>query len=144
MRRTVVLLMIAATLHAADSPRDAATGDREKLQGVWRATEFIDGGKKTPAEGVSIEFKGDKITTTVRGQWSVSGTYAIDSEKAPATMDMTFENDGRKATVPAIYELRGDELKLCHPKTGAQGGVRPKVFEATAKTVFATLKRYKP
>jgi len=144
MRQTWLVLIMAATLHAAGGPGDAAKRDREKLQGVWLATEFTEGGKKTPAEGVSIEFKGDKITTAAKGQWAITGTYAIDAEKTPATMDITFENDGKKVMVPAIYELKGDELKVCHPRIKVENKGRPKAFEATATTVLATLKRHKP
>jgi uncharacterized protein (TIGR03067 family) len=145
MRHTALVLVMAATLHAADGPGEAAKGDREKLHGVWLATELTEGGKKVPAEGVRIEFKGNKITLAAKGQAAVTGMYTIDPGKTPATMDITFENDGKKVTVPAIYGLKGDDLKLCHPLLPqGEGWVRPKAFEATAKTVLGTLKRQKP
>jgi hypothetical protein len=56
-------------------------------------------------------------------------------------MDIRYEKDGNPITIPAIYELTGDDLKLCHPS--AEGGARPSAIEATAKTVLMTLKRQK-
>jgi uncharacterized protein (TIGR03067 family) len=120
---------------------DAAKRDQEKLQGVWVATEIIEGGKKASDEGVRAEFKGDKITIAAEAIPGVTGTYTIDPSKAPATMDITHGDDSKKFTVPAIYELRGDHLKLCHPQR--EGGIRPKAFDATAETVLATFERQK-
>ena len=144
MQRTIQLawlvLIVTAPLDAADGLGGAATGDREKIQGVWLAAGITDRGEKSPlAEEMRMEFKGDQITVTVKDVAPVTGTFTVDPGKAPATMDITIERDGKKVVIPAIFEVTGDDLKLCHP-AGESGG-RPKVFEATAKTVLATFKR---
>ncbi len=38
-----------------------------------------------------------------------------DATKAPKWLGMTFARDGKDVTVNAVYELKGDELKICLP-----------------------------
>jgi uncharacterized protein (TIGR03067 family) len=138
MQQTWLVAVVAGAFLAVGG--DTAKPDKEKLQGVWVTTEITSGGKKADLE-VRMEFKGDKVTMTRKGQPGISGTYTIDPDKSPATMDITLEKEGKKQAIPAIYELKGDELKLCHPF--GEGGARPTTFEASTKTVLATLKRQK-
>ncbi len=115
----------------------AAKRDMEKLQGIWIVTAITENGKKMEGE-IRMEFKGDKVTMSEKGEpRGRKGTYTIDPEKSPATIDIPFE-DGED-TLSAIYQLKGDELKICG------GEIRPNSFEATANnTVLITLKRQKP
>ena len=85
-----------------------------------------------------IEFKGEAITITIKDKAAVKGTFTVDPEKSPATMSISYEKDGKAITIPAIYELKGDDLKLCHPNS--EGGDRPSAFEASATTGLMTLK----
>ena len=91
---------------------------------------------------VRMEFKEDKLTVTQKGvtltDEKLGGTYRINSEKSPATMDFTVE----VKTSPGIYELKGDELRICFPFVFE--GSRPNAFEVTEKSVLITLKRQKP
>jgi uncharacterized protein (TIGR03067 family) len=117
--------------------------DPTKLQGVWVFTEYTVGGEKLEPKQSQLEFQKDKFTYTAKGEEAVTGTYTIDREKSPATMNLVFEREGEKITLPAIYELRGHVLKLCYPTTGSVSEGRPKRFEATANTVLVILKRQK-
>jgi len=134
----------AGTLCAAGDKGTAGKRERVKLQGVWAVTELTEANKKASdkkAQSLRIEFQGEASIIISHGKAALKGTYTVDREKSPATMDITYEKDGKTVTIPALYELKGDDLKLCHPS--AEGGSRPNAIEATANTVLLTLKRQK-
>ncbi|MBI1916015.1 MAG: TIGR03067 domain-containing protein [Planctomycetes bacterium] len=135
MGSRIGLTLVVALLLGADPTK--------KPQGVWVYTEYTVGGEKIDPKQSQLEFKGDKFTYTAKGEDTVTGTYTIDREKSPATMDLTIEREGEKITLSAIYELTGDVLKLCYPTRNSVSGGRPKKFEATAHTVLAIFKRQK-
>ncbi|MCE9530580.1 MAG: TIGR03067 domain-containing protein [Planctomycetes bacterium] len=141
MRRTYLVLVVAAVTMAAARTDEGAKRDQEKIQGLWGSTEVTSAGKKVDRE-VRAEFKGDKVTMIVESGGAYTGTFKLDPGKSPATMDITIDDDGKKRTVPAIYEVKGDELKLCH--AFETGDPRPSAFKATTKTVLVTFKRRKP
>jgi len=149
MQQTGSVVVMIGILLGAGGKDDAVKRERDKLQGIWVFTELTDGGKKASdqeRDSMRLEFKGDKLTITIKdapkGEGPIVGTYTIDPQKSPATMDITLEANGKKFTVPAIYELKGDSLKLCHAVD--EGGARPQAFESTPKNVLAILKRQKP
>jgi uncharacterized protein (TIGR03067 family) len=57
-------------------------------------------------------------------------------------MDIIIEAGGEKFTIPAIYELKVDQLKLCHSDRGA-APARPKDFTPQPGIVVAILKKQK-
>jgi uncharacterized protein (TIGR03067 family) len=117
--------------------------EQEKLQGTWGFTELTEGGRKGQEKDIELKlvFKGNTVTFTGKGK-SLQGTYVVDPGQKPRTMDITYEKDGEKLTVPMIYELEGDTLKFCHFEGSSQKG-RPKELVASEKTVLAVLKREK-
>lgn len=116
-----------------------AQDERDKLQGTWIGTE-VDA-KESSRKEVRIEIKADKITITAKGRSPSLATYKIDAKVKPATMDMIIKDGGKNAEVLCIYELMGDNLKLCFSATIA--AARPKAFEATEDTILITLRRPK-
>ena len=68
-----------------------------------------------------------------------TGTYKLDPSKTPNWIDVTIGG----GTYLAIYELKGDTLRICHRKAG---GDRPTEFvseAASPNTVLSILKRQK-
>jgi uncharacterized protein (TIGR03067 family) len=108
-----------------------ALGD-EALIGTWKPVEAELAGVKLP-EAVLAPLRLDlgKGTYVVRGAESPDrGTVAVDASKRPATMDITGEEGPHKGQLlPAIYELKGDVLKICYDLSGKS---RPAEFK-TAK-----------
>ena len=89
-------------------------------------------------------FKGDTVSFVAEGnKRTVQGTYTVGLSKNPKTMDINLENDGKKLTTLAIYELDSDTLKLCHYLGGMASKERPKEFVADKQTVLGILKREK-
>ena len=77
--------------------------------------------------------------TLDHGQYDVSvggapdkGTYTLDATSDPKGMTVTGTagpNAGK--TYPAIYELKGDTLRICYDLSGAK---RPAAFKSMAGT----------
>jgi uncharacterized protein (TIGR03067 family) len=144
MQLARLILLVVAALFAAAGTGKALQQQKANLDGVWSVAELTEAGTRAPdakAQSLRIEFKGDAITITLKDKLAIKGTVTVDSKSTPSTMDIRYEKDGKTITIPAVYELTGDDLKLCHPS--AEGGARPSAIEATAKTVLLTLKRKK-
>ena len=126
MKLRVLLLVAAGLLVAAEDPKADAKKDKENIQGAWKAVSGEAGGQKLSderIESIKIVIAADKITVNVADNTRVS-TYKIDPAQKPKTIDLTNEMD---QTAPGIYELDGDNLKLCFP-SDEESGALPKEF----------------
>ena len=73
----------------------------------------------------------DKYEVSVGGKPD-KGTYTLDSTCKPKGMSITgTEGPNQGKTFPAIYELKGDTLRICYDLSGAK---RPTEFKSTAGT----------
>jgi len=60
------------------------------------------------------------------------GTYTLDSTSKPKGMTITgTEGPNQGKTFPAIYELKGDTLRICYDLSGAK---RPTEFKSVVGT----------
>jgi uncharacterized protein (TIGR03067 family) len=110
----------------------AAPDDKASLQGVWIAESMEADGKPAPAEALKrmrFTFKGDKLL--VRGNFADDReeecSYGIDATKSPKHLDFTPPKE--KEPILGIYEIKGDDLKLCLRHGGSSAG-RPTEFSA--------------
>jgi len=115
----------------------------EKLQGTWKVESITVGGNKAPkeaAEKITLVVAGDKITVK-DGEKNEEATIKIDPTKKPPTIDFTPVKDV-KNTALGLYELDGDNLKLCWIKDGK---ARPTAVESKegSEVVLFVLKREK-
>jgi len=112
----VLLLLPAALLRAADAPK----GDKD-LEGTWEAIACVRDGKDAPLDQRApvATIEGDHLTFKI-GDETRKATLKVDATKTPRTMDVVFEDGPHKGeTVKVIYEVKGDELKVCHGDPGA-------------------------
>jgi uncharacterized protein (TIGR03067 family) len=139
----------AAELPVVQQAQDKSTAHNENgnaeeptLQGTWLIESLEEDGKPSPDKEAIIDvvIKGDKITFNYGElQKAAACTFKVDSSKTPKTVDITPA--GEEKSMPGIYELTGDTLKLCW-RENLQGGERPVRFtgEGTAMRL-AVLKR---
>jgi uncharacterized protein (TIGR03067 family) len=113
MRRSFVLILTCAFTALAAAQNDSAKEESAKLQGTWvRIYVDVDGkktddGKKKSGEAVTLVVKGDKFG---------DDTFKLDPTKNPKHIDLAIVDDkGKSIPWPGIYELKGDELKVCFP-----------------------------
>ena len=113
----------------ADSPDDA-----EAVQGNWKpikaelATQPM---SKNVLKSISLKMEDGKYEVFV-GDKPDKGTYTLDSSTKPKSMTITGTagpNSGK--TFPAIYELKGDTLRICYDLAGTK---RPTEFKTVAGT----------
>jgi uncharacterized protein (TIGR03067 family) len=142
----VLGLFLAATAGAAD---DATKKDQDKLQGTWQTVIGEFNGEKLDEELCKVlKFvcKGDKFE--VQGpaeilQQYAKGTFKLDATTKPKTLDITIgEGDEKGDVVESIYELDGDNLKVCGKLIGKE---RPADFTTKpgSNMVSLVLKREK-
>ena len=143
---SVCSVLVALTIvgMATRQDQDEAKKDLDKMQGSWRVVSSQVGDEKASEE----EVKKRKVTVT--GNTLIYETGSERKEKREGTvkldpktkaLDWTFSEAG--ATMLAIYELNGDDLKIGF---GNDGLIRPKRFEMGKEQVqwLLVLKREKP
>ena len=136
-------LTVAAslTVPAADSPDDA-----KAVQGSWTPAKAELAGQPMPEtvlKSISLKLGSGKYEVLVGGNPD-KGTYTIDATTQPKRMTITgTEGLNHGKIFPAIYELKGDTLRICYDLSGAK---RPTEFKSVAgtKLYLVTYVRAKP
>lgn len=126
-------------------PAAAPMTDEQKIQGAWKIVKWTFEGKDTvwtDKAPVSRWYLTDNTVYWVFGHentFSQAWTYEIDSTAKPKRIDKWLAYDER-GTDEGIYQLDGDELKVCwgHTTTG-----RPTDFTSKpqSRRTLVTLKR---
>jgi uncharacterized protein (TIGR03067 family) len=120
MKRLFGMLLVLASAALA-----SGADDKKDMEGTWELVSLEVDGKPVPAADwpfSKIVVKGDKATFSKGDKAIAETTFSVDPTKKPKTMDATYTmgpNKGEK--VLAIYELDGDNLKVCSTQ-------RPKEF----------------
>jgi uncharacterized protein (TIGR03067 family) len=132
MKNTLyICLASAASLaaFAADKPDDA-----KALQGIWLPVTAELAGQPMPdavLKTITLKLSEGKYEVSVAGD-ADKGTWTLDSTAKPKGMKITGvkgPNAGR--TIPAIYELKADTLRVCYDLSGAK---RPTEFKTSTGT----------
>jgi uncharacterized protein (TIGR03067 family) len=114
---------------AADSPDDA-----KKMQGKWvPITAELSGQPMAEAvlKTISLKLDHGKYEVLV-GEHPDRGTYTVDAAATPRSITVVgTEGPNQGKTFPAIYELKGDTLRICYDLSGAK---RPTEFKSLAGT----------
>jgi uncharacterized protein (TIGR03067 family) len=140
----LLTLATVGYLLGAAGAQDDAPSDQEKMLGTWKVVSAEDSGRPAPDEILSklqswIVTK-DKITYQF-GDMKTEWSYKLDSTRQPKWIDLT---EG-KLTSLGIYELEGDNWKVCIPE--GRPGERSTAFESkpdSANDLLIILKREQP
>src|SRR5688572_27256881 len=108
-----------------DGVVDHTSGLSNRLSGSWTCVKLWESGREV-SDKIEIRFQGDAVTGTVCGS-TVTGNYRVVSGSGPAAIDLVFTEDGKETRIPAIVEIKGSTLRMCHPD--GKGGTRPLRFE---------------
>src|SRR5262245_10966399 len=107
-----------------------------EMSGTWIPSEAELDGEKLPEsalKSLKLVIEDEKYTVTVDNQVD-EGTVTLDLKSAPTGMEIKGTkgpNEGK--TIPAIYELKDDVLKVCY---NLEGKKRPTKFKTTAGSKF--------
>ena len=122
-------LTVAASLtaFAADPPDDA-----KAVQGNWKPVKAELAGQPMSdaiLKIISLKLDHGKYEAFV-GSQPDRGTYTIDATTKPEGMTIIgTEGPNQGKTFPAIFELKGDTLRICYDLSGAK---RPAEFKSVA------------
>ncbi len=121
-----VLALVSALLLTADAPVDS---DLAKLQGTWALVTMEVDGEAVPPENFrdwNSNYEGNKLTLRAGETIRRRGVVTLEPSRKPKAIN-TWDQDGpfEDQTVPGIYEIDGDVLRLCFARPGED---RPKEF----------------
>ena len=133
-----LLLALALPAHADDAAKDL-----DRLQGAWSVASAQEGGREQADEmskKLTIVIKGDVFSFAFEGQpKTLDMKLKLDPSAKPRAVD--FASTAREGQVSyGIYELTGDELKVCWSRNGK---ARPDGFATKPgdDRLFLSLKR---
>lgn len=123
---SVLILIPVAPAVLAEEPK----GDKD-LDGEWQLKSLTENGEQQAAgsgrNAVTATVKGEAVNVNEGGTVHKS-TCKADPSKTPRQLDFTPQDgDDKGKSVLAIYEVSGDELKVCHAEPGKD---RPTEFSA--------------
>jgi uncharacterized protein (TIGR03067 family) len=108
--------------------------DAKDVQGNWKPVTAELAGQpmaETLLKTISLKLDNGKYEVFV-GDEPDRGTYTLDLGAKPKGMTITgTEGPNLGRTFPAIYELKGDTLRICYDLSGAK---RPAEFKSLAGT----------
>jgi uncharacterized protein (TIGR03067 family) len=145
MRVKALGILAVVLLLGAD---DAAKKDQEKLQGTWETAAInYNGNEQANDIKLKLVFNGKEVR--VEGSDEVEKdyakfTYKLDPSTNPRAIDITVSAGNQKdTTLEGIYEVKGDELRLCVKVIGKE---RPAKFASPEgeNIALVVLKRVKP
>lgn len=155
MKRVILFLVLgfcAVVASGEDKKDDPGKGDLKALQGTWVTTKLVINGttlvdaKEPPKDGPvsTITYDGHNWVIKFNGEKVAHGTSKLDPTKKPKQIDLTNDSGPDKGkTLQAIYELNGDEYKVC---IAAPGKDRPTEFASKEGSGqrFIVSKKQKP
>ncbi|MBI3407783.1 MAG: TIGR03067 domain-containing protein [Planctomycetes bacterium] len=147
--RMICVCLLACLLTGASlaGGSDVVKKDLKALQGAW-AVEALEFNGKDLAGKHKLTFIFKDDVATIEGDDAVQKEYAkigfkLDPSTNPKCLDITVAGGVQKdAKIEGIYELKGDELRLC---VLVFGNERPTEFKSPGGSSIAllTLKRKK-
>lgn len=142
----LLALATGLLLTAADDPARAPS-DLDRLQGVWQLVAMERDGESAAPEELTRDtatYEGNRITLRSGEKVRRRGIITLDPSRTPKAIN-TWDLDGpfEDQTIPGIYELDGDTLRLCF---GGPGELRPRTFTTKGGQAFLMVvyKRKKP
>lgn len=141
-----VLVCVCVGSLAFGDDATKAKDDAKKMEGTWKPVTAEIAGKPFADEvlkTMKLVLADGKYTVTV-GEQTDEGTVKLDPTKEPRTMDiMGTKGPNKGKTIPAIYELKDNTLRICYDLSGK---AHPKEFKTKADTqlFLVEYKREKP
>ena len=89
--------------------------DVKDLQGTWKIVGVQVAGRTIPAGKFTLDaivIKGDRLALSKDGKEAMDVTISVDSSASPK--QMIWENP-EHGSLPTIFEIKGNRLKLCFP-----------------------------
>jgi uncharacterized protein (TIGR03067 family) len=140
------IILISVCGIAAVGLGDAAGVENKKLDGTWSVQSVLRDPREdnsSEGKGLRIIVNGDKVVAKLPDNDKPVGTATIKRDPKPEPKALDILTDGNKVTVPAIYEVEGDTLRVC---VSPPGKGRPTEFASKPGSghTLVVLKKVKP
>lgn len=127
------VFLIAAAAAWGDPPRS----ELDLFQGVWVMVSMEREGDAIAAEDIkdlTATYEGNRLTLREGDRVRRRGIVTLAPDREPKAIN-TWDQDGpyEDETVPGIYELKGDTMRLAFSRPGQE---RPKEFTTKSGTAF--------
>ena len=136
---TLAACFASLSLVSSLAAEDDSEKDLKKMAGDWVPVMMQLNGKKQPEtvlKGIKLTISGNKYNT-VAGKELDEGTLKLDATQEPRQMDIiTSVGENKGKPIPCIYELKGNELRVCY---GLNGTARPADFKSDEDAKGAVL-----
>jgi len=110
--------------------------EMEKFAGKWSVVGMESGGKSLDADDakqLALVIKGKDYEVQQGGVTIDKGTLKLDAAKKPKTIDvMPSMGPNAGKTIPAIYEFKGEELRICYDLSAKDRPTEFKTKEGTS------------
>jgi uncharacterized protein (TIGR03067 family) len=124
----VLLLLGAETGLPQGSEKDDPKTMDKLVEGVWEEASLVRNGKEVEPlkKGKRVaSIKGENFTVRV-GEEVFGATIKLDPTKTPKAIDFKpLQGPNKGLTALGIYEVKGDELRICYAEVGKE---RPAEF----------------
>jgi uncharacterized protein (TIGR03067 family) len=132
-----IIFFVCAILLAAPSRGEQTEPgqktDQDRIQGEWSTSSVEQNGLLTSADELNANalkmiFKGQTLIMREKNKAGEETPFVLDETKKPRTIDITVLPGDEKLIMQGIYEIQGNQLKLCLSKGGV---ARPREFKTT-------------
>ncbi len=116
MRSDLLLAALAVALVGAAPSKEDVAKELKQLDGIWIIVGVhVQGNDRSEsiADQDRFVFSGTRLSMYTGGREG-KFTATIDPSAKPKTLDMSFDQDGQKSILPAVYEIAGDSMRLCY------------------------------
>jgi uncharacterized protein (TIGR03067 family) len=133
MKKLLCIAFIASGCLTSLAADDSA--DVKAIQGSWIPVKAELGAQPLLGDvlkKITLTLTNHDYVVTITGEQSDSGTWTIDTSAKPKAMTIVGTkgpNTGK--TFPCIYELKGDNFRICYDLSGAK---RPTEFKTATGT----------
>ena len=130
-----ILILLSPHGTAVDGKKD-----QDLIQGSWKVVKLEVQGKvnRGPFLGGKWVFKGKEVLIFDGDKVLAKGTFVLDPDKKPKTIEMTGIHEQQGKTSYGIYRIEQNTLTLCY------GDELPKEFSGAGKAGLLQFERVKP
>jgi uncharacterized protein (TIGR03067 family) len=134
-------ILIEPGAQTSTSDSGAGGADHDNIQGPWRivSVELRGQSLTEKLKNHKVVFTKDRMTFKDGDKDDGEFNYKLDSTKKPRWIDLDLKGRGKIAR--GIYDLDGDNLKICHPDPEKD---RSTAFTSIPDSILFVLKRDRP
>ena len=131
---TLIIFCFSINTFANELISEKHKNEVKKLQGKWEIQSLEIAGKLSKqVKGMAFTIKGNQLIIPTNGGAPMIATYTVSPEKEPKQLTFIINDEiGDKLINNSIYQITGDELKLCFISANRPGISHP--FPKTFKT----------